>query len=45
MASYGSRRRSTQACLAALAGYLSADDVRVAFEVAAREEGMLLDGD
>ncbi|RWM05265.1 MAG: DUF982 domain-containing protein [Mesorhizobium sp.] len=32
-----------QACLAALAGDLSPDDVRIAFEAAAREEGILLD--
>ncbi|WP_292344537.1 DUF982 domain-containing protein [Mesorhizobium sp.] len=34
-----------QACSAALAGDLSADDVRTAFEAATREEGMLLDSD
>lgn len=35
--------KAVQACLAALAGDLSPDDVRTAFEAAAREEGMLLD--
>ncbi|UCI09552.1 DUF982 domain-containing protein [Mesorhizobium sp. B1-1-8] len=35
--------KAVQACLAALAGDLSPDDVRTAFETAANEEGMLLD--
>ncbi|TGQ51576.1 DUF982 domain-containing protein [Mesorhizobium sp. M1C.F.Ca.ET.193.01.1.1] len=35
--------KAVQACLAALAGELSPDDVRTAFEAAARKEGLLLD--
>ncbi|PBB16525.1 DUF982 domain-containing protein [Mesorhizobium sp. WSM4313] len=35
--------KAVKACLAALAGDVPPEDVRVAFEAAAREEGMLFD--